>query len=202
MQQHGHADDAIQGRADFMADVRQKLRFDARRFKRFVAGLGQLGLDPFAVCDVEYEGQDAAFALEIDQFGGAQAFADFPGFNAEGAFVIAQRAVFAEALRKESPVVRADPQTQIQGRAADDFLARISHQFQEAVVHVDKPAFRQSGDGNGRGAGVKRLREPLFRSAQFFFGQLPLGDVAGVDDNGLDAGFAQQIGAGAFHPMP
>src|SRR5439155_1638487 len=73
-----------------MADIGQKFRFDPRRLERFIARFGQLHLESLAVGDVEDERQYAAFALQFDQLGGAETFANFSGPGAEGAFDVAR----------------------------------------------------------------------------------------------------------------
>src|SRR2546426_390900 len=185
-----------------MADIGQKFRFDPRRLERFIARFGQLHLESLAVGDVEDERQYAAFALQFDQLGGAETFANFSGPGAEGAFDVAERAAIAEALHKSNAVVGAHPHAQLQGRAANDLLARISHQLQKAVVHVDETPFRQRGDGNRYWTGEKRFRKELLRLVQLFFRPFALRDVARVDHDGLDAGLVQEVGSGALHPMP
>ena len=49
---------------------------------------------------------------------------------------------------------------------------------------------------------MKRLGETGLGLAEFFLGELAFRHIAGVDDNGLNGGFIEEVGGGALHPVP
>jgi hypothetical protein len=63
LEENGHADDAVEGGADFVADVGEELGFDAGGFEGFVSGAGEFLFEAFPFGDIHHGADHANGAV-------------------------------------------------------------------------------------------------------------------------------------------
>jgi hypothetical protein len=205
VQQHRHADDPIERRSDFMADIGEELRLEPSDLDRFVPGLRQLLFDPFALGDVHHGANHAD--------GAARGIASHVR-TIQNVGIPSIRTPVAVFIRPEVVTLFDDRTLTVQdafpvfgmyvlvppvpvifhrlGRVTEDTLDAFVPPY---AVGVEIPV----PDGVVGGPGDQL--EAFFAFSKRSLRISPLGDLAFVDDDGADHGILDEIGGRTFHPV-
>ena len=159
--------DDAERRAEFMRDHRNKIALELAEFLFPFERFEQFLLGPFALRDVQGQGEHVRRVVDCDGFGGKQNSEWLAAAIEPAAFLLPDRSrLVCRSFQTTSRSRRVFPHAQFHAGAPQDFLARIAQPVHESVIgqHIFFVAHAQDADEHR--AGLEGGAEPPLALAQ------------------------------------
>ena len=159
LQEADHAQHAVHGGADFVADVGQELALGGigqlglgchfigagRGLFKLAVGEPQFPLDPLAVGDIHHHGQEVLPSLAADHLAGEQAIQDGAVLAPDPELEVGDVPFGLHGLGQRGLLRGIHEHGQLSGGFADDIAPGVAERYQKGVVDIHEPPVRQGG---------------------------------------------------------